>query len=236
MAGRRHSAAERDGADRSGAGPDSQAKARRDRRRQQAGQDRESHKEQGQERGKSESTSAKAAKGKTKAAKADKTSDSDDSDDSSDDSASSSDSKFGKVGDLLGKRVAVVTGNEATRGLLELVLGHYGVPLAKVTVSEIDPKDIADAIKANKVDVLFVAGPAAGRAISDVVAAATQNGAAPNFIAIDQAEGIAKRNADFSSVDVDAGTFGGSPPSPSDDLTTLSFAEYLVARRRSVHR
>jgi TRAP-type uncharacterized transport system substrate-binding protein len=180
---------------------------------------------------KSKGKSAKAAKGKTKTAKADKNSDSDDSDDSSDDSASSDDSKFGKVGDLLGKRVAVVTGNEATRGLLELVLGHYGVPLAKVTVSEIDPKDVADAIKANKVDVLFVAGPAAGRAISDAVAAATQNGAAPNFIAIDQADGIAKRNPDFGSVSVDAGTFGGSPPSPSADLSTLSFAEYLVARR-----
>jgi TRAP-type uncharacterized transport system substrate-binding protein len=170
----------------------------------------------------------KAAKGKSgKSGKAAKTDDSDDSDDSD----SAGDSKFGKVTDLAGKRVGVVAGNEATRGLLELVLSHYGVPLAKVTVSEIDPKDVANAVKDNKLDALFVAGPATGKAISDVVAAATQNGVAPNFIALDQADGIAKRNPAFASVDIDAGTFGGSPPSPSNDLKTLSFAEYLVARR-----
>ena len=173
----------------------------------------------------------KAAKGKSgKAAKTAKNDDSDDSD-TSDDSDSSSDSKFGKVSDLAGKRVGIVTGNEATRGLLELVLSHYGVPLAKVTISEIDPKDVADAVKANKIDALLVAGPATGAAISAVIAAATQNGVAPNFIEIDQADGIAKRDPAFASDTIDAGTFGGSPPSPSDDLKTLSFAEYLVARR-----
>ena len=171
---------------------------------------------------------AKAAKGKS--GKAAKTAKSDDSDDS-DDSDSSSDSKFGKVSDLAGKRVGIVTSNEATRGLLELVLSHYGVPLAKVTISEIDLKDVANAVKANKIDALLVAGPATGAAISEVVAAATQNGVAPNFIEIDQADGIAKRDPAFASDTIDAGTFGGSPPSPSDDLKTLSFAEYLVARR-----
>jgi TRAP-type uncharacterized transport system substrate-binding protein len=170
----------------------------------------------------------KAAKGKSgKAAKIAKSDDSDDGDDSD----SSSDSKFGKVADLAGKRVGIVTGNEATRGLLELALSHYGVPLDKVTISEIDLKDVATAVKANKIDALLVAGPATGRAISEVVAAATQNGVAPNFIEIDQADGIAKRDPAFASDTIDAGTFGGSPPSPSDDLKTLSFAEYLVARR-----
>jgi TRAP-type uncharacterized transport system substrate-binding protein len=172
------------------------------------------------------SKSSKTAKDK-KGAKAAKSDDSDDSDDSD----SSSDSKFGKVTDLTGKRVGIVKGNEATRGLLELVLSHYGVPLVKVTVSEIEPNDVALAVKNNQVDALFVAGPATGEAISSTVAAATQNGVAPNFIEIDQADGIAKRNPAFGSVDIDAGTFGGTPPSPNDSLKSLSFAEYLVARR-----
>jgi TRAP-type uncharacterized transport system substrate-binding protein len=172
---------------------------------------------------------AKSAKG-AKAAKAAKSDDSDDSDDS-DSSDDSSDSKFGKVAQLSGKRIGVVTGNEATTGLLELVLSHYGIDLAKVTVSQIDPNNLADAIKNNKVDALFVAGAATGQAISSAVAAATQNGKAPTFIEIDQADGIAKRYPNFDSVDIDAGTFGGNPPSPSDDLKSLSFGEYLVARR-----
>ena len=164
----------------------------------------------------------------TKSTKGAKKGDSDDSD-GSDDSGDSA--KFGKVAQLSGKRVGIVTGNEATTGLLELVLSHYGVSLAKVMVSQIDPKNLAGAIRNNLVDALFVAGAATGRDISNAVAAATVNGKAPSFIEIDQADGIAKRNPAFASIDIDAGTFGGNPPTPDDSLKSLSFAEYLVARK-----
>ena len=173
-----------------------------------------------------ESKSAKAGGKNAKGGKGTKSANGDASDDSD-----SSDSKFGKVTDLSGKRVGVVSGNEATTGLLELVLSHYGVPRDKVTISSIDPRDIPAAISNHQVDVLFVAGAATSPAISSVIAAATTNGAAPNFIEIDQADGIAKRNPAFDSIDIDAGTFGGTPPTPDDSLKTLSFAQYLVARK-----
>ncbi|MGB7037129.1 MAG: TAXI family TRAP transporter solute-binding subunit [Xanthobacteraceae bacterium] len=186
----------------------------------------------------SKSKTASSAKGAnaTKTAKTDKTNNKssdkktakksaagDDSDDN--------DNNFGKVTQLSGERIGIVTGNEATRGLLELVLSHYGVALDKVTMSDIVPDKIADAIKNKQVDVLFVAGAATSRAITDAVAAATVHGNAPSFIEIDQADGIAKRHPAFDSVDIDAGTFGGNPPSPDASLKTLSFAEYLVARK-----
>ena len=139
--------------------------------------------------------------------------------------------KIEKIGQLAGRRVGIVTGNEASPELLRTVLDHYGVPAAKVTVSEIDPKNIAEAIKNNQVDVLFVAGAATGSAISSAVKAASRNGDAPSFVDIDQADGIAKRNPAFDSIDIDAGTFGGTPPTPDDSLKSLSFAEYLVARK-----
>jgi TRAP transporter TAXI family solute receptor len=139
--------------------------------------------------------------------------------------------KIEKIGQLAGRRVGIVTGNQASPELLRTVLDHYGVPAAKVTVSEIDPKNIADAIKNNRVDVLFVVGAATGAAISSAVKAASRNGDAPSFVDIDQADGIAKRNPVFDSIDIDAGTFGGTPPTPDDSLKTLSFAQYLVARK-----
>jgi TRAP transporter TAXI family solute receptor len=139
--------------------------------------------------------------------------------------------KIEKIDQLAGRRVGIVTGNEASPELLHTVLDHYGVPAAKVTVSEIDPKNIADAIKNNKVDVLFVAGAATGAAISSAVKAVSRNGDAPSFVEIDQADGIAKRNPEFDSIDIDAGTFGGTPPTPDDSLKSLSFAQYLVARK-----
>jgi len=173
-----------------------------------------------------ESKSAKAGGKNAKGGKGTKSAKGDASDDSD-----SGDSKFGKVTDLSGKRVGVVSGNEATTGLLELVLSHYGVPRDKVTISSVDPRDIPAAIRNHQVDVLFVAGAATSPAISSVIAAATVKGAAPNFIEIDQADGIAKRNPAFDSIDIDAGTFGGTPPTPDDSLKTLSFAQYLVARK-----
>jgi ABC-type nitrate/sulfonate/bicarbonate transport system substrate-binding protein len=139
--------------------------------------------------------------------------------------------KIETIDQLAGRRVGIVTGNEATPDLLRVVLDHYGVPIAKVSVTEIAPNNIADAVKNNQVDVLFVAGAATGAAISDAVKAASRNGEAPSFVAIEQADGIAKRNPVFDSVDIDAGTFGGTPPTPDDSLKTLSFAQYLVARQ-----
>jgi TRAP-type uncharacterized transport system substrate-binding protein len=181
--------------------------------------------------GKSKPASSAKADKKTdkkndkKSAKKSAASDDSDSDDSS------TDNDFGKVTQLDGKRIGIVGGNEASRGLLEMVLSHYGVALGKVTLSDIAPDKIADAIKDNQIDALFVAGPAAGRAISNAVAAATIGGKAPSFVEIDQADGIAKRHPAFDSVDIDAGTFGGNPPSPDASLKTLSFPEYLVARK-----
>jgi len=102
---------------------------------------------------------------------------------------------------------------------------------ATVQVFPIDPKDVTEAIRDGKVDVLFVAGSASGHAIAHVVAAASHNGVAPSFIEIDQAEAISKRLPAFDSVDIDAGTFSGQPPAPDDELKTLSFPQYLVARK-----
>jgi TRAP-type uncharacterized transport system substrate-binding protein len=168
----------------------------------------------------------------TKTAKTAKDKDSDtDTNDSDDDSTKDKDSNKLKVTQLAGKRIGIVTGNEASADLLDVVLNHYGVPLDKTQLSQIDPANLADAVHKNAVDVIFVAGAATGAAISDAVKAATQNGVAPTFIEIDQADGIAKRHIAFDSIDIDAGTFGGVPPAPDDKLTSLSFPEYLVARK-----
>jgi TRAP-type uncharacterized transport system substrate-binding protein len=169
-----------------------------------------------------------------KTAKTAKDKDSDSDDDDSDDDSTKDSNKL-KVTQLAGKRIGIVSGNEATADLLDVVLNHYGVPLDKVQLSQIDPANLADAVQKNTVDVIFVAGAATGTAISDAVKAATQNGVAPTFIKIDQADGIAKRNIAFDSVEIDAGTFGGVPPAPDAKLTSLSFPEYLVARKSFDH-
>ena len=141
--------------------------------------------------------------------------------------------KIDKIAQLAGRRVGVVTGGDARTELLEIVLKHYGVPIDKVQVSQIEPGNVAAAIRDNQVDVLFVVGPATGQVVSKVITAASANGVPPTFVPIDQGEGIAKRDPAFEAVDIDAGTFGGTPPTPDDTLKSLSFPEYLVARKAS---
>jgi TRAP-type uncharacterized transport system substrate-binding protein len=177
---------------------------------------------------------AKTAK-KKKAAKADKAAKSDKNDKSDKSDQSGDGDKLEKVPQLAGHRIGIVTGNEASADLLNVVLKHYGVPVDKVQVSQIDPANLAAAVRDNQVDVIFVAGPASGHAISEAIAAATRDGAAPSFIEIDQADGIAKRDPAFDSIDIDAGSFGGNPPTPDDSLKSLSFPEYLVARETFNH-
>ena len=213
--------------------------------------------EKEQKAGKDAKKAAVAAKGTAKGAKNDKNDksgkgaknakvakkgDTDEDADGGDDSSKDTDTadadnanKLDKVAKLAGHRVGIVTGSVATKDLLDAVLNHYGVPLGQVQVSFVDPKSAADAVKAKQVDVLFAAGPSTGHAINEAIAAATLDGRAPSFIAIDQAEGINKRNPAFNSIDIDAGTFGGNPPTPDDSLTSLSFAEYLVARKGFSH-
>jgi TRAP-type uncharacterized transport system substrate-binding protein len=197
------------------------------------------------DKGAKDATNAKNGKGADKGADKTAAKDADQGDDTDgkaarkDDSGADADAndsnKLDKIAKLAGHRIAVVTGNEATQDLLDVVLDHYGVPPGQARVSPVDPNNIADAVKMQQIDALFVAGSATGQAITDVVGAATLNGQAPTFIAIDQADGIAKRRPAFDSIDVDAGIFGGNPPAPSDDLKSLSFAEYLVAKKSVPH-
>ena len=179
--------------------------------------------------------SADKAAGKNADKATDKDADNSGDADNKADKADADANKLDSVSKLAGHRIGVVTGNAATPEVLDVVLSHYGVPLNQVQVSLIDPSHIAEAVKALQVDVLFVAGAETGQAINDVVAAATVNGQAPSFIPIDQAEGMAKRNNAFQSVDIEAGTFGGNPTAPPDGLKSLSFPEYLVAKKSFHH-
>jgi TRAP-type uncharacterized transport system substrate-binding protein len=176
-----------------------------------------------------------------KGAKSSKTAKAEDADDSDDTAAApaaatpAAPDALDKIPQLAGRRVGIVTGTEANADLLNLILRHYGVPLDKVAITPVEPSGLAAAVHDRQVDVIFVAGPATGHAITDAVAAATVNGQAPTFIPIGQAEGIAKRDPAFDAVDIDAGTFGGNPPMPDDSLKSLGFPEYLVANKSLDH-
>jgi hypothetical protein len=70
---------------------------------------------------------------------------------------------------------------------------QYEIPTDTVQVITLDPNDVGAAIRDDKVDVLLVAGTLAGKTIADVVAVASNERAAPTFLALDQLETIEKK-------------------------------------------
>ncbi|HEY4773228.1 MAG TPA: TAXI family TRAP transporter solute-binding subunit [Xanthobacteraceae bacterium] len=139
--------------------------------------------------------------------------------------------KIEQVSDLAGRRVGIVAGSDGGAELLDVILKHYGVATDKVQAISVEPSALKQAIRDNKIDAVLVAGPATGEAIAQAVLAASHGKDGPTFIEIDQAEGIGKRVPPYDSTEIVAGTFGGVPPMPADNLTTLSYPIYLVARK-----
>src|SRR5581483_9305131 len=139
--------------------------------------------------------------------------------------------KIGKVPDLAGRRVGIVGASEASPDLLHDILRQYEVPIDKVEAIEIAPKDLQNAVHDNRIDAILVAGPVTGKAIADAVAAVSNGKQTPTFLPIDQAEAIAQRHTAYEKFSIVAGSFGGSPAKPAEDMDSLSFPQYLVARR-----
>src|SRR5215470_6799881 len=139
--------------------------------------------------------------------------------------------KIEKVGDLAGRRVGIVTPSEADEDLLRVILNQYGVVPAKVPTINIPVENLKTAIQENMVDVLLVAGALHGDVIAQTVTAASAPGKAPTFLKIDQAEALEQRNPIYDKFEVVEGAFGGAPAKPGEAFDTITFPEYLVARK-----
>src|SRR4029077_7346226 len=53
----------------------------------------------------------------------------------------------------------------------------------------------------------------------------------PTFLAIDTAEAIAQNHPAYEASEIPAGTFGGSPDKPEEEVKTISFSHHIVARK-----
>jgi TRAP-type uncharacterized transport system substrate-binding protein len=140
-------------------------------------------------------------------------------------------STIDSIDKLKGRRVGVV-GGEANAKIVEVLSREYGLDRARV-FTDIALPDARRAIQSREVNGLLVVIPLAGRYLS-LVRDFFQQGpkALPVLIPIDSAGAIAQAERAYESVDVPKGTLRGSPPVPSDDLTTLRTSLYLVAGKK----
>jgi TRAP transporter TAXI family solute receptor len=139
--------------------------------------------------------------------------------------------KISKIAQLAGHRIGVVGRTQANVNLLKVILQQYGIDPAKIEIIQFPANEAAEAIRSQKADAYLAAGPVNSKITADAIAASTRDGGTPTFLAIDTAEAIAQNHPAYEASEIPAGTFGGSPDKPEEDVKTISFAHHIVARK-----
>lgn len=143
-------------------------------------------------------------------------------------------SKIKRVADLRGKRIGVVQEAASVRGnvhLLETILAQYDILEQGFTTVALQPAEVEAALRARKVDAVFlVAIPQIGPASEVLHQVAAGGGKPPVFLPVAEAKAIAKRYPTLDAAEIVHGAFGGDPPRPNQSLETMSVAVMLVGR------
>jgi TRAP transporter TAXI family solute receptor len=139
--------------------------------------------------------------------------------------------KITKITQLAGRRIGVVGRTQANVNLLKVILQQYGVDPSKVEIVQFPANEAAEAIRNQKADAYLAAGPVNSKITADAIAASTRDGGKPTFLAIDAAEAIAQNHPAYESSEIPAGSFGGAPAKPEEEVKTISFSHHVVARR-----
>jgi TRAP-type uncharacterized transport system substrate-binding protein len=132
------------------------------------------------------------------------------------------------------KRVTVgVVGGEMNRKVVSALTEEYDLGRANVSFRNLAPAETRRALEAKEVRALLIVVPLAEKYLALLRGFFPQNPkAAPVLIPIDAAGAIAEKHRAYESFDVPKGTLRGSPPVPSDDLTTLRVSFYVVANKQ----
>ncbi len=137
-----------------------------------------------------------------------------------------------KIQNLAGRRIGVIGKTSANVNLLNVILRQYGVDPAKVEVTQFSTNEVAEATKTQKVDAFLAAGPLNSRITADALAASQKEGGEPTFLAIDAADAIAQNFPSYDAAEIAAGSLGGVPPRPEEEVKTISFSHHIVARKQ----
>ncbi|KMO33127.1 C4-dicarboxylate ABC transporter substrate-binding protein [Methylobacterium variabile] len=144
--------------------------------------------------------------------------------------------------DLAGKRLGLVAHHGADQPLVASLLAYYALtpvpadtaPTApgSVAVVPLRASEVAAALAEHRIDAAAViAAPSAksaARVVQAVESASPGRGAV--IVAIPDGEAIVQRLPELQSVTIAAGTFGGRPKRPDDDVKTVGASYRLMAR------
>jgi TRAP-type uncharacterized transport system substrate-binding protein len=135
-----------------------------------------------------------------------------------------------RVRDLDGKAIGVNRAIAGNKPLLEQILRFYELDTSRIRIETYEQGQARTALSDGRVDAVMAVAPPNSRAIIETVGALTQGGRAPVFIPILEAEAISRRFGAVEAAELVRGAFGGDPPRPSANVTTLAVTRRLQAR------
>jgi TRAP transporter TAXI family solute receptor len=141
-------------------------------------------------------------------------------------------SSIADIADL--KRASVgVVGGEVNRKVVSVLTQEYDLGRSNVTFRNLAFAETRRALDAREVRAILLVVPLAEKYLTLLRGFFPQNlKTAPVLIPIEAAGAIVEKQRAYESFDIPKGTLRGSPPVPSDDVTTLRVSFYLVARKK----
>ena len=139
--------------------------------------------------------------------------------------------KITKIAQLAGHQVGVVGRTPANVNLLKVILQQYGVDPAKVEIMQFPASEVAEAIKARRPTPISRPAPSTARSRRTRSPPRPRMAARRPSSRIDSADAIAQNHPVYEASEIPAGTFGGSPDRPDDEVKTISFSHHIVARK-----
>lgn len=131
------------------------------------------------------------------------------------------------------KRTTVaVVGGETNRKLTSVLTDEYDLGRLGVKFRDLAPSEARRALDSREMRALLLIVPLTEiyrGLVRGLFQQTPKTG--PVLIPIDSAGAIAEKVRAYESFDVPKGTLRGSPPIPSDDLTTLRVSFYLIAQK-----
>ncbi|MDE2602035.1 MAG: TAXI family TRAP transporter solute-binding subunit [Bradyrhizobium sp.] len=138
-------------------------------------------------------------------------------------------SKIKGIGDLAGRRIAVVGKAQIDIKLLRVILAESGVDPDKVTVAQFGTDQVAEMLHDTAIDAFMTVGPADSKITAEAIAATARARGEPVFLPIDVSEAIATRHPLYESEEIPASSFSSSPARPDDTVETVGINHLMVA-------
>lgn len=143
-------------------------------------------------------------------------------------------SKIENFAALAGKRLGVVSHHEADLPVLNAIAAHYDLSPPAMTLVPLAAEEVEAAFTGKRIDAIaFVAAPVGQEAANVMRAAFKAFAGKLTLVPIAEAPALALKSPALSEATIPAGSLGGRPRQPAEEVKTVGVSYRLMARQEA---